>query len=176
MGRRTVYLVIFCTAALAAGFLLWRDLTLPERARESAQTQVLVESLDLQREISGDLFTLHAAEARRMQDERIEASSMDIVANLAGEGRWELEAASGSLEPGGQMRLHDVLARNLRKGTPLDITVKEAFWNPERRIWELQGGVLLRQEPLQAGGETGVAEPGGRVTLYGGAWATWEKR
>ena len=176
MGRRTVYLALFCAVALAAGFLLWRDLTLPERVRESAQTQVLVESLDLQRDISGDLFTLRAAEARRMQDERIEASSMDLGASLAGGGRWDLEAASGSLEPGGQIRLHDVLAINLRKGTPLHIRVKEASWNPERRLWEFQGGVLLRQGGLQAGGKTGVAEPGGRVTLYGGAWATWEKR
>ena len=111
-----------------------------------------------------------------MQDERIEASSMDLGASLAGGGRWDLEAASGSLEPGGQIRLHDVLAINLRKGTPLHIRVKEASWNPERRLWEFQGGVLLRQGGLQAGGKTGVAEPGGRVTLYGGAWATWEKR
>jgi len=176
MGRRIAYLALFCTAALAAGFLLWRDLSLPERVQESTQTQILVESLDLQRDISGDLFSLHAAEARRMQDERIEASSMDVGASLAGGGRWELEAASGSLEPGGEIRLHDVFARNLRKGTSLDIKVKEAFWNPERRLWEFQGGVLLQHGPLQAGGKTGMAEPGGRVTLYGGAWATWEKR
>jgi hypothetical protein len=142
---------------------------------EKAKTQVFVENLELEREISGDLFTVHAKEARKMQNERIEASSLEVGANLAGGGRWQMRAVSGSLEPSGKILLSDVYARNLRKGTNLDVTAKEALWDPGRRQWDFEGGVLLRQGTMDAGGKTGVADPNGRVTLMGEAWATWER-
>lgn len=173
--RRDRFLIVLLLGAAAAGFVLWRDLTLPQRALEKAKTQVLVENLELEREISGDLFTVHAKEARKMQDERIEASSLDVGANLAGGGRWQMRAVSGSLEPSGKILLSDVFARNLRKGTSLDVTAKEALWDPVRRQWDFAGGVLLRQGTMDAGGKSGVADPNGRVTLMGEAWATWER-
>lgn len=175
MRRRNVILVLLCLGIVVTGFVLWRDLSLPERARETAKTQVLIQNLELEREISGDLFRIHAMEARKMQDERIEASSLDVGANLAGGGKWQLKAISGSLEPDGQIRLSSVFASNPGKGTSLDITAKEALWNPGTRQWSFEEGVLLRHGILAAGANRGMANPNGRVTLLGEAWATWEK-
>lgn len=175
MSRRNVILVLLCLGIAVAGFVLWRDLSLPERVRETAKTQVLIQDLELEREVSGDLFRVHAMEARKMQDERIEASSLDIRANLAGGGQWQLKALSGSLEPGGEIRLSRVIASKPGKGTNLDITAEEALWNTEERQWDFEEGVRLRQGILSAGANQGTADPNGRVTLLGEAWATWEK-
>ncbi len=175
MRRRNVILVLLCLGIVVTGFLLWRDLSLPERARETAKTQVLIQNLELEREISGDLFHIHAMEARKMQDERIEASSLDVRASLSGGGQWQLKAISGSLEPGGEIRLSSVFASNPGKGINLDITAKKALWNPEQRQWDFEEGVSLRQGFLSAGANRGMADPNGRVTLLGEAWATWEK-
>lgn len=175
MRRRNVILVLLCLGIVVAGFVLWRDLSLPERARETAKTQVLIQNLELEREISGDIFRIRAMEARKMQDERIEASSLDVRASLSGGGQWQLKAVSGSLEPGGEIRLSSVFASKPGKGMNLDITAKEALWNPEQRQWDFEEGVLLRQGILSAGANRGMADPSGRVTLLGEAWATWEK-
>jgi len=163
-------------AAAAAGFVLWRDLTLPERVHKSAQTQVLLESIDLEREISGDIFRLKASEARKMQDGTVEASSLDVGAAMQGGSRWFLKAASGRLEPGGEILLEGkILATHPRKSGNLNMEAESARWDPARRIWELEGAITLRHGGMTAGGMTGSVEPDGRTTLSGGAWATWGK-
>lgn len=175
MRNRVRFLLALSVAAGLLAFVLWRDLSLPERARQTAKTQVLIENLELEREISGDLFQVKAKEARKMQDERVEASSLDVGATLGGGGRWKMRAASGSLETSGEIRLSEVIATNLRQGQDLDLEAKTVRWDTERRLWDLEGGITVRQGNLQAGGKNGVADPNGRVTLSGEAWATWQK-
>jgi hypothetical protein len=173
--NRDRFLLALSVVAALGAFVLWRDLSLPERARQTAKTQVLIENLQLEREISGDLFRVQAKEARKLQDERVEASSLDVDANLRSGDRWQMRAASGSLETHGEIRLSDVFATNLRKGPDLDLEAKTVRWNPERRRWDLEGGITLRQGDMRAGGNSGMADPNGRVTLSGEAWATWQK-
>lgn len=175
MRRRNRFLLVLSLLIVVAGYVLWRDLTLPQRAREAEKTEILVQNLELEREISGDIFRFKAKEARKMQGERIEAFSLDVGATLSGKENWELRSVSGSLEPQGEIRLSEVFARNLRKGENLDIEAKQILWNPQKREWNFDGGVLVRQGSLKAGGTSGTAAPDGHVTLSGEAWATWEK-
>lgn len=176
MRARNLFLLAALVVASAAGFVLWKDLTLPERVHKSAQTQVLLESIDLEREISGDLFRLKAAEARKMQDGTVEASSLDLGATIRGDSRWFLKAASGRLEPGGEILLTGkIFATHPRKSGNLNMEAESARWDPTRRIWELEGTITLRHGEMTAGGKTGSVEPDGRTKLSGGAWAKWEK-
>lgn len=174
-GNRLLLIAALLVAA-AAGFVLWRDLSLPERARKVEQTQVLVESLDLEREVSGDVFRIKAAEARKMQDGTVEASSLDVGAVMHQGSVWFLKAASGRLMPDGVILLSGGLyATNQRKAGDQNMEAESARWDPVSRSWELEGGITLRHGAMKAGGRTGLVEPDGRITLSGGAWATWIK-
>lgn len=175
MLRKTRFLLVLALGLAAAAFVLRNDLLLPGRVREAEKTQVLVENLELEREVSGDVFKVRAQQARKMEDERIEAESIDVDATLADGSRWEMKALSGNLQPRGEIRLLDVSGRALRKDKNLEVTAKEAQWDPGARRWVFEGGVLLKHGSMAGGGQRGTADPNGRVSLMGEAWATWER-
>ena len=175
MRHRDRFLLVLLLGLLVAAAVLWRDLSLPERAREKAQTQLVVDDLEMEREISGDLFKIRASQARKMQDGLIEASSLDIHAFLSGEGDWKLNAVSGKLENKGAILLSEVSAKHVGDGLDMDVKAPIASWDPESRIWQFDGPVTITQGSLSAGGSKGKAKPGGLVTLSGEAWATWER-
>ncbi|MGC9372871.1 MAG: hypothetical protein ACP5DY_06080 [Thermovirgaceae bacterium] len=175
MNRRNLVIGGVILLVLLWGGLLYRDMRLGvEEHEEYGTAEVVLRGLDLEREVSGDLWTLHAEKAERYEKlNRLE--SIRVTLETVRGDVWLMEAPEGTAtDDGTDIRLFSLSARLKGKKRPVFWTAPLARWDGEAERWFFPEGIRLWSENVEVEGATGTLHPDGRIRLEKGATVSWQ--
>ncbi|AER66320.1 hypothetical protein Tlie_0585 [Thermovirga lienii DSM 17291] len=172
--KKALPLVVLALSVLWA-VMLYRDLNVtPGERKDKEVPDVTLEDVEVQRDISGDLWTLHAERAQRFGDK----NNLELikVKSVTKDGAlWFMDAPRGTVTDDGKVaELWNVKGRAEKFNPPFSWKGKKAQWNQEGNCWLFPEGLSIEGRDFFAEGSLGVVEMSGKVTLEGGAYARWE--
>ncbi|MFP4483098.1 MAG: hypothetical protein ACLFN0_09950 [Thermovirgaceae bacterium] len=156
--------------------LLYRDTRMTDEAHEEYGTpELVVRGLDLEREISGDVWVLHSMRAERYEKiNRLE--SIEVIMTTANGDVWLVNAPEGTVtHDGGEIRLFDPLGRRKDEKKPLFWTAPEALWDGKKEVWFFSEGIHLWDDTVDVKGRVGTLRPGGKMRLEKGVTVSWKR-
>ncbi len=176
MNRKNLVIGGIILLVLLWGALLYRDMRLGVEEHEDYGTsEIVLRGLDLEREVSGDLWTLHAERAERY-DKLNRLESIRVTLKTANGDAWLMEAPEGTVtHDGSEIRLIDPSGQRKDETRPLSWTAPVALWDGETERWFFPEGLTFWNENIEVEGVTGTLDPGGRIRLEKGATASWKK-
>jgi len=155
--------------------MLYRDLkVVPGEQKRKDVPDVTLEDVEVQRDISGDLWTLQAERAQRF-GEKNNLEVIRVKSSTKNGALWFMDAPKGTVTDDGKVaELWDVEGRAEKFTHPFSWRGKKAQWDQDGNRWLFPEGLSIEGKDFFAEGASGVVEMSGRVTLEGGAYARWE--
>jgi len=180
IGRMKILLPLAALLAVGA-FFLYRDLSLPERAKEAGTLRSLpdveAQGLSIDRTIKGERWLMEAQRAEksggtvRVWDFRVRRSSP------SGRPVMELTAREGLYDEDGTfVKTLDFSGTFRSAGRDYVCSGGEAVYHVDQDRWDLARGVKVSRDGFTAQGDGGVIHRDGRISLRGGIRVTLEVR
>jgi len=176
MSRNKLILGVLLLLVLLWGGFLYRDMRLEDEGHEEYGTpEVVVRGLDLERDVSGDVWVLHSKRAERYEKiNRLEG--IDVTFTTAQGDVWVMEAPEGTVtHDGSEIRLIDPSGRRQDEKDPVFWTAPVARWDGKEEIWFFPEGIHLWNESVDVQGSIGTLRPGGRIRLEKGVTVSWKR-
>jgi len=172
--KKALPLIVIVLVALWV-VMLYRDLKLVPSERGKEETpDVTLENIEVQREISGDFWTLQAERAERFGNK----TNLEVikVKSATKEGPlWFMDAPRGTVTDDGNLAELWEVEGHAEKFTPaFKWSGRHALWDQKGKRWLFPEGLTIQGEDFLAKGARGAVDMSGKITLEDGAYARWE--
>jgi len=169
-------------AGIALGFLLFalglaRDLRMGDRETDEKDTAppVVVEGLDVDREMSGDLWSVKAVHVEQRGDVS-DADSLDIVINTSGGTVWLISADRGHVvETDEDITLYEATGFVSSDVRPFFWKAPRAHWIPASETWLFDEGLEAWDDTVYLRGNKGIMPMSGDLSVEEGASVQWDE-
>ena len=176
MNRGKLLAVTFVLLALLWGALIYRDMGMDEGGhKEYGTPEVVLRGIDLEREVSGDVWVLHSERAERYESlNRLE--SIDVVFTTRDGKTWLMKAPEGTVtHDAGKIELVNPSGSSEDQPRPVFWKAPLARWDGEKEAWFFPDGLHLWNETVDVRGNTGTIRPGGEMILEKGVTVSWKR-
>ncbi|HCA40979.1 MAG TPA: hypothetical protein DEP01_05460 [Aminobacterium sp.] len=179
-GKFKIPLLIIGVALFFAFYLwsAWQDLHLDPDAVKKAVKEgpaIVVESLSVEKEISGGLWAIHAERTERKSGQ-IKASQITMEGVSSDGKQWDEKAPSGTFE---ESSSGGVLyePKGVTKGQDFTVDWKapEAIWNSTNAEWTFPKGIYAEHDKGTLAGAFGRITEEGIFYVEKGATLTWKE-
>lgn len=156
--------------------LVYRDIRMDDGGHEEYGTpELVVRGIDLEREVSGDVWVLHSERAERFETlNRLE--SVRVTLTTENGAVWVMEAPEGTVtDDARDIELSDPSGRLEDDAGPVFWEAPRARWDGRREVWVFPEGIHLWNEDVDVKGTAGTLRRGGTVRLEEGAAASWKR-
>jgi len=176
MNRGKLMAVTFVFLALLWGVLIYRDMGMDEGGhKEYGTPEVVLRGIDLEREVSGDVWVLPSDRAGRYETlNRLE--SIDVVLTTSDGEIWLMKAPEGTVtHDAGKIELVNPSGSSEDQPAPVFWKAPLARWDGEKEAWFFPDGLHLWNETVDVRGNTGTIRPGGEMILEKGVAVSWKR-
>lgn len=170
------------TVSVALGLLLFalglaRDLRMGNRVTDEKDTAppVVVEGLDVDREMSGDLWSVKAVHVEQRGNVS-DAESLDIVINTSGGTVWLVSADRGHVvETDEDITLYEAKGFVSSDVRPFFWKAPSAHWIPASETWMFDEGLEAWDDTVYLKGNKGIMPMSGDLRVEEGASVQWNE-
>lgn len=176
-GNRGFFMIGGAVLGLLFFLGLARDLLLDRRpatqVRESPP--IIVEGLDVYRDVDGDKWQLKAENVVKRGDIS-DAKALFVVVESSGGAVWTIRSESGLIfEEAGDVLLESAAGNVVHSGGEFEWTAPRADWDPKKSMWIFPEGFEARDDKLLFSGKKGGMTMAGAVRVEEGAVVTWRE-
>lgn len=176
-GNRRFYLIAGGIFVLLFSLGLARDLLLEKKVSPADREvpPVIIEGLDVVREIEGDKWHVKAERVEKRGDIS-DAETLDVVIESP-EGRvWTVRSERGKINDAeGDVFLETAKGLVNHSAGELEWTAPRADWNEKNALWSFPDGFEAWDEDMDVTGERGSMTMEGSLDVEEGAVVTWKK-
>ncbi len=174
--RKKAYTIaaLFCIAVVSA--FLWRDLNLSNRAADIPLPDIIVENIEIEREINGAQWKLISPRVEH-RDGLFYGESLDITITESGDKVTRISADKGVFtRANNDIEMTSADAEMTEKDKVYDLRAGRVEFKAAKELWSFFKGVMLTDGKITVEGKEGTYDArSGECTVTGGGVVTWKE-
>ncbi len=176
ISRKKAYTIAALTFVAVIAAFLWRDLNLAKRAGEIPLPDIIVENIEIEREINGAQWKLISPRVEHREG-LFYGESLDITITESNGKVTRINADKGVFtRANNDIEMTSADAVMKEKDKVYDLKAGRVEFKAARDLWSFFKGVMLTDGKITVEGQEGTYDAkSGECTVTGGGVVTWKE-